>query len=138
MDLPKIELAIIKNSEGKFLIISRKKKEVGNDNKQLNWAFPGGTIEAGEEKEEALVREVYEETGYKVVSLRLITEGEHQHFPVNVSYFSCSLEEKNQIGKISSEEIREYKWVPPLELKNYFTTDINLQVADYLGLPTPH
>mgnify|MGYP004616124937 CR=1 FL=1 len=49
--------AIIKNGEGKILITQRNlKKSQGG-----LWEFPGGKIEKGETREEAIIREIKEE-----------------------------------------------------------------------------
>ena len=49
--------AIIKNCEGKILITQRNlKKSQGG-----LWEFPGGKIEKGETREEAIIREIKEE-----------------------------------------------------------------------------
>ena len=53
--------AIIKNKEGKYLLIDRLKKPFG-------FACPAGHIDEGEEPIDALIREVKEETGLDVKS----------------------------------------------------------------------
>lgn len=59
---------LIKDS--KYLMLYRNKKEVDiNKNK---WITVGGHIETGETKEEACIREVYEETGYKLLSYKYL------------------------------------------------------------------
>jgi ADP-ribose pyrophosphatase YjhB (NUDIX family) len=50
--------ALIINKEGKVLLINHKKLAV--------WLYPGGHIEEGETPDEAVVREVKEETGLDV------------------------------------------------------------------------
>jgi len=50
--------ALIKNDEGKVLLVYHKKLNV--------WIYPGGHIEADETPDEAVVREVKEETGLDV------------------------------------------------------------------------
>lgn len=56
--------------DNKYLMLYRNKKEVDiNKNK---WITVGGHIEDGETKEEACIREVYEETGYKLLSYRYL------------------------------------------------------------------
>ena len=50
--------ALIKNDEGKVLLVYHKKLDV--------WLYPGGHIEANETPDEAVVREVKEETGLDV------------------------------------------------------------------------
>ncbi|WP_167628623.1 NUDIX hydrolase [Listeria valentina] len=54
----------IKNNEGEILLQKRKDKNV--------WGFPGGAIELGESIEEALVREILEETGLQIKMKSLI------------------------------------------------------------------
>ena len=43
------------------------------------WTLPGGGLEAGETPAEAAVREVWEETGLRVRSVRLLWEGNYGH-----------------------------------------------------------
>ena len=49
--------------DGKMLMNKRRDGRAEYNNK---WEFPGGAIEVGESIEQSLLREVYEETGYKV------------------------------------------------------------------------
>jgi 8-oxo-dGTP diphosphatase len=59
--------AVIKDDAGRLLLIKR-----GHDPGKGLWSLPGGRVEAGETDEEAVVREVREETGLVVVPGRLI------------------------------------------------------------------
>jgi len=108
--------AIIRNEKGEILIIERATFPPG-------FASPAGHIDEGETPEEALVREVKEETGLDVVSFELIREGGtnviprpcsrgvHHHywylFECEVSgEVSRSLQETKSIGWYSREQIK--------------------------------
>jgi mutator protein MutT len=54
--------------EGRVLLIRRGKEPLKG-----RWVVPGGTVELGETLEDALVREVQEETGLVVRPLELVT-----------------------------------------------------------------
>ena len=53
-----VDGVIIKNE--KILLIKRKKQPF-----ERKWALPGGFVEYGEKTEDAVIREVFEETGLK-------------------------------------------------------------------------
>jgi len=59
--------AVIHDPAGRLLLIRR-----GHDPHRGLWSLPGGRIEAGESPEQAVVREVHEETGLEVVPGRLV------------------------------------------------------------------
>ena len=54
---------IVKNSEGKILVLRRHPKSKTNPHR---WELPGGKIEKCEYFDEALIREIKEETGLDV------------------------------------------------------------------------
>lgn len=53
--------AVVRDPTGRLLLVRR-----GHAPQAGRWSLPGGHIEAGESPQEALVREVWEETGYLV------------------------------------------------------------------------
>lgn len=59
---------LIKND--KYLMLYRNKKKI--DPNKGKWITVGGHIEPGETKEEACVREVFEETGYKLLNYKYL------------------------------------------------------------------
>jgi 8-oxo-dGTP diphosphatase len=59
--------AVVHDAAGRLLLIQR-----GHDPHRGQWSLPGGRIEAGESPEQAVVREVHEETGLQVVPGRLV------------------------------------------------------------------
>jgi len=111
--------AIIKNKEGKYLILMKSSKEDINPD---TFDIPGGRLEFGEKPEEAVVREVAEETGLKVKPLKVFeawtfTKEDFQLFGVN---YLCELvggevklsPEHNDANWYSYDEIVEGKKFP--------------------------
>jgi len=130
-----VVVGVVKNKEGKILIVKRRKIEEGSDGSLLTWVFPGGRQKSGEKREEALIREILEETGYKIKPIRQISLRVHPQFLKIIVYYLCELENEKQIqNPQEDEEIEEIKWVYPNELKNYFTTDIDPNVMKELGI----
>lgn len=56
--------AILRNEKGEFLLLRRSENSHTNPGK---WDLPGGKLSRGEVLEDAIVREVWEETGISVV-----------------------------------------------------------------------
>ena len=57
---PKLTVDGIVLKDGKILLIKRKNQPFGN-----MWALPGGFVDYGEKTENAVIREMFEETGLK-------------------------------------------------------------------------
>jgi len=130
-----IVLGVVLNKEGKVMIVKRKKKEITLTKKELIWVFPGGKLEKSETREERVVKEVLDETGYKVKPLKLIHLRIHPETLKIIAYFLCELEEENPIQEIKEkEEIEEVRWINPEELKNYFNTEIDSEVKKILKI----
>jgi 8-oxo-dGTP diphosphatase len=64
---PVVGVGAVVIHEGKVLLIQRGKEPLRG-----RWMIPGGTVEVGETLEEALVREVAEETSLTVAPRRLL------------------------------------------------------------------
>lgn len=85
------------------------------------WEFPGGKVEKGETKEEALIREIKEEldTVIKVDSYLDTIEYDYPDFHLSMDCFICSIVEGNLVLKehedskwIKKEEIDTLNWLP--------------------------
>lgn len=133
-----IAVAIVQNVSGKVLIIKRAVEEnTKSGDSSLTWVFPGGKREHGETFEQAVVREVSQETGYNVKVKKLISERDHPDISVKVKYFLCEF----VIGKIRPiedvHEVDTLKWIEPNELYDYFTTNLDPKVAKFLKVKPP-
>ncbi len=102
--------ALIINEDNKVLVLKRSSL---NDYMPHKWDIPGGTVEVGETVEEALVRELKEETNIKI----------HPLYPI-YAYSNLSQLPKRQTVQIvykceyinsaitlNPREHEEYKWV---------------------------
>ncbi len=116
---------VINNS--KVLIVKRKKGEG-----DLIWQFPGGTVEPNETDEQAVIREVKEETGCSISIVKLLGERIHPYTKKSMSYWAC----KYESGKIivNDDDLEEARWVEKNELLSYFTTPIYEPIISYLQL----
>lgn len=85
-------LALVKTPEGRLLITQRK---ADKEWAHLKWEIPGGGVRAGETSEEAVLREVQEETGLKVLkeqgklihTYRNDSPEEHNNYFVDIYQF---------------------------------------------------
>ena len=129
-----IVLGIMKNTQGKVLIISCVHPEKTSDGQVLSWAFPGGNVHTGETDEQALAREMKEETGYEVRVGEKISERDFPGLSAHLKYFKCdSIRVKTTVIE-ETHEIDRVKWVEPESIKKYFTSDMDPKVAHYLGI----
>lgn len=71
--MKKAAVAMIFNEGGKILAVSRK-------NNPNDMGLPGGKVDPGEDFDEAVIREVFEETGLRVRILRNLFDKEDGEF----------------------------------------------------------
>ncbi len=85
------------------------------------WEFPGGKIEIGESKEEALIREIKEELelDIKVSDFLTTVEYDYPSFHLIMHCFICqiyggklNLNAHNDAKWISFDELDNQKWIP--------------------------
>lgn len=105
--------AVIKNKDGKFLIVREDER----------WQAVGGRLEKGEKLEDGLRREVNEETGITDLAVGKVIhvdewfakpEGQLKH--IVALFFLCHTE----TSEITlSEEHQEYAWITAEELETY-------------------
>ena len=83
------------------------------------WEFPGGKVEAGEEPEEALIRELHEELGVAIEKRDLapLTFASHAYpdFHLLMPVYLC----RRWQGSVAAHEGQELLWVKPSALHLY-------------------
>ena len=113
------------------------------------WHIPGGGVEAGESKEEALKREVMEEmgidvSGYKITlvddagtgeSKKILPNGEEVLCKMRFSVYKVEINDKNSNEiKISlNDDLVKYRWTDPKELPALTLTPPSKSLFQSLG-----
>lgn len=120
----KVVAAIIQK-ENKILATKRGYGEFIN-----MWEFPGGKIEPGETKEEALIREIKEELNIEINVDKFAIDIEYQYpnFYLFMSCFMCSIKE----GSIELLEHNDGKWITKEELNTLNWLPADIDAVNYL------
>ena len=120
----KVVAAIIKN-EDKILATKRGYGEFIN-----MWEFPGGKIEPGETKKQALVREIKEELNIEINVDKFALDIVYQYpnFYLFMSCFMCSIKE----GSIELLEHNDGKWITKEELNTLNWLPADIDAVNYL------
>ena len=96
----------------------------------IMWEFPGGKIESGETKEQALVREIKEELNIEISVDKFAIDIEYQYpnFYLFMSCFMCSIKE----GSIEFLEHNDGKWITKEELNTLNWLPADIDAVNYL------
>lgn len=77
------------------------------------WTMPGGKLDFGESFEDGAMREVFEETGLKLNSIKVTSlnnnKNEHAHY-ITIGLFCDDFEGEPQV--LEPDEITEWRWFP--------------------------
>jgi ADP-ribose pyrophosphatase YjhB (NUDIX family) len=113
---------------GRIVLVER-----GREPLRGYWSLPGGVVEAGERLEEAIRREVREETGLDVEPLGVFevferisrdSRGRPEYHYVLIDYL-CRL----RGGKLKpADDVASARWVSPAELNSFQITEGTLPV----------
>lgn len=120
----KVVAAIIQK-ENKILATKRGYGEFIN-----MWEFPGGKIESGETKEQAIVREIKEELNIEINVDKFAIDIEYQYpnFYLFMSCFMCSIKE----GSIELLEHNDGRWITKEELNTLNWLPADIDAVNYL------
>jgi len=113
---------------GRVLLVKR-----GHEPLKGEWSLPGGRVELGETLQDAVAREVLEETGLEVVvgpvvevldRVRLAADGRVEHHFVIIDYL-CQV----RSGTLApGSDADEAAWVEVAKLRDYRVTDKAIEV----------
>ena len=126
--------ALVVNEEGKLLLVRRAK-----DPGKGQWGLPGGFVDAGETGEEAVVREVAEETSLKVQWTQYLMTLPNQYdykqiiTPVIDIFYMCEVRLTDSIH-LADGELDHFEWThpSPKHLKNFAFKSNRLAVEYWL------
>ncbi len=121
-----IAVGIIRNPQGE-IFITRRAADAHMANK---WEFPGGKIEAGETPEQALVRELEEETGITATDYSLYETLSHQFSDRNVNLWFFLVEQWQ--GEPWGKEGQPGEWVAQSALDAQAFPPANVAVIEKL------
>ena len=112
--------------DGRYLITQRLAKAVFPN----LWEFPGGKIEAGESKEDALVRELKYRLGVEASVLGLLTETTHSYPNYDIVLYLMNCD----IGQETPEAltVKDLKWVESTDMGNYDFVPADAESMDKL------
>jgi 8-oxo-dGTP diphosphatase len=121
--------------ENKILMIQRNEQE--NQDIHLKWQFPGGNIEFDETIEEAVEREVYEETGIVVKAVKILPFSQTVYW--NYSWgkqqtlcFCYLCDFINESEQKKDDQVENVEWIPIKEADTLPSLPGTKQVIDVI------
>jgi 8-oxo-dGTP diphosphatase len=99
--------------DGAYLITQRLEKAVF----PMLWEFPGGKMEDGESKEDALVRELNYRLGIKAKVSGLLSETKRSYPNYDICLYLMACDIGDQTPTAIS--VRDLRWVPSEEMGDY-------------------
>lgn len=125
-----VALAMILRKD-KLLIIERKDENPMWDHK---WEFPGGKVNSGETHDQAVKREILEETGLTINETQFLGIHPHDwHLPngdLLRVHLHCHLAQTDQEHiTIEPDCAYRYAWINPRELEQWNPLEANLDLA---------
>lgn len=114
--------------EGKLLIVKQKVSD-------RNWSLPGGRVENGETLEEAIIREMREETGLETKIKKLLYICDKPDVTPSLLHITFLLEKVSGEMRLPSNEfdhnpIHDVKMVPITELSDYHFSETFIELIE--------
>lgn len=106
------------------------------------WTLPGGGVEFGEHPEDALVREVYEESGLRIASFRYLGT-DSRVYPARQGFvelhavrliFGADLSGHPRVTEVDGS-VDSARWMPLRDLDSTDTVDLVESALDIAQLP---
>lgn len=116
-------IAVIRNSEGKYLLVQRS---ANDDILPLKWQNLGGKVEIGERIEFALLREIEEEVGIKLsqdiipIFLQSYSWKKDEESPYRLGLIFLFSVDNKQVIKLS-DELNNFGWFDVSEIETLDT-----------------
>jgi 8-oxo-dGTP diphosphatase len=127
--MPKLVVAAFIVREDKILICQRTEDQT----MPLQWEFPGGKVEPGEDLKDALHRELEEELGIDAVIGRKTAAVQHTYTggsSVELYFFRVDHFE----GEIENRIFRDVRWVERKELPTYDFLEADIKLVKDISI----
>jgi len=130
-DRPIVAVGAVILDGDRVLLVQR-----GHEPLKGEWSLPGGAVELGESLEEALVREVREETSLDVTvgpvvevfdSIRRDAGGRAEYHYVIIDY-ACRVRGGTATAAARGSDAADVRWVPLAEIEQYGVTSTAIAV----------
>lgn len=130
-DRPIVAVGAVILDGDRVLLVQR-----GQEPLKGEWSLPGGAVELGETLEEALVREVREETSLDVAvgpvvevfdSIRRDPAGRAEYHYIIIDY-ACRVRGGTPTAAMQGSDAADARWVPLAELHGYGVTSTAIAV----------
>lgn len=118
--------AVFIDNQGKIFCARRKDK----GELALKWEFPGGKIEPGETREEALVREIEEELTAKIAVKDYITTVNHQYNTFKLTMHAYLTEVLD--GELILNEHTDSVWLDKEDLMSLDWAQADIPIVELL------
>lgn len=105
-----VAAAVIVDEAGRVLVTQRMPK----GHLPGRWEFPGGKVEPGEDPEDAVVRELAEETSLTVAVDDILDVRFHRYPTKDVLLLFYAA--RRLAGEVQHLEVADHRWVPAAEL----------------------
>jgi 8-oxo-dGTP diphosphatase len=114
--------AVIYDKQGRLLLLKRSMKSKNYPGK---WEFPGGKVDPGERFDDAMLREVREETGLNVRLKRFIGAAKADMPHIIAIQMVMELDAPDT-DPIISDEHEAYTWMSPVDM-------LSMELVDWVG-----
>jgi 8-oxo-dGTP diphosphatase len=115
--------AVVTNDNGEVLLLNHRLRPYNG------WGVPGGFLDRGEQADEAVRREIREETGIELADIkiyRIRTLRRH----IEIIFTARGIGDP----RVLSSEISELAWFPPGEMPEEMSVDQQFVIRKALGL----
>ncbi len=120
---------VVLNPERKLLVVNERHRR---DTSRPYYKLPGGALHPGEHLAEAVIREVFEETGVRArfESLVCFRHWHGYRFGSSDIYFICRLSPISEEITIQEDEIEDSQWMPVDDyLGSEYVSDFNKRIV---------